>query len=622
MKSNVGYAGGSSQGHALLVVLTTVAGSLLLLAGTVSRTVNSATLNERNNQFTAGIYAAEAATEKVVARMKSDFLLGDLAYVTNNLPIYRTSPPTVAEDPYWARYLFSDAQGHANQTYVSCILSLLYTNLQSQYAGLYGWQTKYRVLSNARESNSRYSIVNAVQQDIELDSIPVFQYAIFYNSLLEFTWAAPLTVNGRTHANGSVFVGSASDLTFNSTVTTTGVLVKTNWDGHTTSEYKGAIRYNGSPGYSTNCQVLELPIGTNNTAAAVCEIIQMPPGARPDGPPTGEDVDSAMGKQRFYNRAEIVLVVSNNTVTTTLKTQPADPAPTVITANCSPTDYSQVVSNFPFLDLDNSFTDQRESKVVVATDIDVSKLSQWLVTNSLVNAKFPNSGGVYSAGIYPNILYVADQRSVASNQLSAIRLLNGSVIPGNMAPSGQRTGFTVATPNPLYVKGHYNCPNSAHCGTTNTTETFPAALVSDALTILSSSWTDSKSAGSFTSRDAVSTTINAAVLTGIVSTTGPGADEFSGGVVNLPRLLEDWGNGSSSIVLTMNTSIVNFFDSISATNQFQPPGVYYYAPQRKFSFDQNFRNYAKLPPGTPTLGTVFRARWANPPPNTTTYAGF
>ena len=622
MKSNVGYAGGSSQGHALLVVLTTVAGSLLVLAGTVGRTLSSTTLNERNNQFTAGIYAAEAATEKVVARMKTDFLLGDLAYVTNNLPIYRTSPPTATEHPYWARYQFSDAQGHANQTHVSCILSLLYTNLESQYAGLYGWQTKYRVLSNARESNSRYRITNAVQQDIELDSIPVFQFAIFYNSLLEFTWAAPLTVNGRAHANGNIFVGSASDLTFNSTATTTGVLIKTNWAGHTMSEYTGKIRYNGSPGYSTNCQVLELPIGTNNTAAAVRELIQMPPGARPDGPPTEEDVNSAMGKQRFYNKAEIVLVVSSNTVTATLKTQPADPAPTVITANYSPANYSQVVSNFPFLDIDNSFTDQRESKVVVPTDIDVSKLSQWITTNSLVNAKFPNSGGVYNAGVYPNILYAADQRSGAANQLSAIRLLNGSVIPENTAPSGQRTGFTVATPNPLYVKGHYNCPNSAHRGTTNTTQTFPASLVSDALTVLSSSWADSKSAGSFTSRDAVSTTINAAVLTGIVNSTGPGDDEFSGGVVNLPRLLEDWGNGSSSIVLTMNTSIVNFFNSVIATNQFRAPGEYYYAPQRKFSFDLNFRNYAKLPPGTPTLGTVFRAKWTTPPPNTTNYAGF
>ncbi|HYG35467.1 MAG TPA: hypothetical protein VEC99_11815 [Clostridia bacterium] len=622
MKPKVGHAGGSVQGHALLVVLVSAAVCLTLLAGTASRTITASALNERNNHYTAGIYAAEAATEKVLARMKSDFLVGDLTYVTNNLPLYRGLVPTASEDPYWGNYVFSDAQGKANSTYVSCLSSLVYTNLQSQYTGLFGWQTKYRILSNASEINSRHAITNAVQQDIEMDSIPVFQFAIFYNGLLEFTWAAPMTVNGRTHANSHIFVGSAWDLIFNSTVTAAGMVTKTNWDGHTMGQYTGQIRYNGSPGYSTNCQILELPIGTNNTAAAVREIIQMPPGARPNGPPTGEDVDSAMGSQRYYNKAKIVLVVSNNTVTTTLKTQSEDTAPTVITANYSSTDFSQVVSNFPFLTLTNKFTDQREGKQVLPTELDISKLNRWLTTNSQVNAKFPNSGGVYNAGVYPNILYVADNRAVAANQLTAIRLINGSMIPTNMAPSGQPTGFTVATPNPLYIKGHYNCPNPAHRGTTNTTQTFPASLVSDALTILSQNWNDAKSAGSFTSRDAVSTTINAAILTGIVYSTGRDEEQFSGGVMNLPRLLEDWGNGSSSIVLTLNTSIVNFYDSIRATNQFQNPGIYYYAPVRQFSFDQNLRNYARLPPGTPTLGTVFRSKWTVPPPNTTTYAGF
>ena len=614
-------AGACSQGHALLIVLVSVSTCLVLLAATANRTLSTSLLNERNNQYTAGVFAAEAATEKVIARMKYDFLLGDLTYITNNLSIYRNSPPTASEDPYWGRYVFSDGQGNQGRTHVSCLSATIYTNLQSQYAGLYGWQTKYRVLSNAQESNSRYSIVNAVQQDIELDSIPVFQFAIFYNGLLEFTWAAPLTVNGRTHANSNIFVGSASDLTFNSTVTTAGLIARTNWAGHTTSEYRGRITYNGSPGYSTNCQVMYLPIGTNNTAEAVREIIQMPPGARPTGPPTGEDVTSALGAQRFYNKAQIVLLVSNDTVTVSLKTAPADTTPIVTSVSYTSNNYSPVASAFPFLALTNSFTDQRESKVVVASDIDVSKLSRWIATNSQVNTKFPNSGGVYNWGIYPNILYAADNRTVPASKLTAIRLRNGSIIPTNMAPSGQATGFTVATPNPLYVQGHYNCPNSGHRGTTNTTQTFPAALVSDSLTILSTNWADSKSAGSFTSRDAVSTTINAAILTGIVYSTGGGDEAFSGGVVNLPRLLEDWGNGSSSIVLTLNTSIVNFFNSLKATNQFQSPGIYYYAPQRKFSFDQNFRNYAKLPPGTPTLGTVFRAKWTAPPPNTTNYAG-
>ncbi len=48
--------------------------------------------------------------------------------------------------------------------------------------------------------------------------VPIFQFAVFYNSLLEFTWTATLTLNGRVHANGDIYVGSASALTFNSVV--------------------------------------------------------------------------------------------------------------------------------------------------------------------------------------------------------------------------------------------------------------------------------------------------------------------------------------------------------------------------------------------------------------------
>ena len=55
------------------------------------------------------------------------------------------------------------------------------------------------------------------------------------------------------------------------------------------------------------------------------------------------------------------------------------------------------------------------------------------------------------------------------------------------------------------------------------------------------------------------------------------------------------------MTLTLNTSIVNLFASTRATHQFQNPGVYYYAPTRQFSFNQNFLNYTKQPPGTPLL---------------------
>ncbi len=604
----------SAKGFALLIVLVLTAAIVLVMASTLARTSTSANLNQRNNQYTAGLYAAEAATEKVVSRMKVDFANGSLTYVTNDLTTYRSYVPTAAEDPFWGSFQFSDGQGNVNQTYVQAISAMGWGPLQSQYQGLNGWTNTYRVMSNVTQTNSLYHVTSAVQQDVQLVGIPVFQFAIFYNSLLEFTWAAPFTINGRTHSNTNIFVGSSQPLTFNTVVTAVGTITSPAWFGKTSGQYTGAVSYRGTPGYSTNANALTLPLGTNNTPAAVHEIINLPP--------LGESATSAMGQQRYFNKAGVILLVSNNTVTAMFRTSPSD-IPATILGIYSSTNLNGVTTNFPFLTVNNTFTDQRESKTVTVTDIDVSKLEVWLVTNAIVNAKFPNTAGVYDHGVFPNIMYVADMRPSSSTVLPAVRLYNGSIIPTNMTPSGVPSGFTLATPNPLYVKGDYNNPSGVQ-SSTNTSATFPASLISDAFTILSSQWLDSQSSlslGSGGKHAAVSTTINAALLTGVVYSTGSSVSTFSGGVMNLTRLLEDWGNGSPSVVLTLNTSIVNFYNSTMATTQYQQPGVYYYAPTRMFSFDQNFMSQAKLPPGTPILDVIQRTKWATPPPNVTTYAG-
>jgi hypothetical protein len=605
----------AAGGYALLMVMVLMAVFLTILVASFTRTTTVERLNNRNNIYIASQYAAEAATEKVISRMKHDYLAGNLTYITNDLTTYRQTAPTAADNAYWSNFRFNDAQGHSSQTYVQCISNTSWGALGSQYSGLNGWVTIYRVLSNAQEVNGASNPLGAVQQDIQLYGIPVFQFAIFYNGLLEFTWCAPFTVNGRTHSNTNIYHGSSANLTFNSTVTSAGTITKPAWFGKGIGDYTGTTSFNGSPGYSTNVQTLTLPIGTNTSASSIAQIIALPP--------TGEDPNSAMGQQRYYNKAEVLLLISNATVIATLRTSANDAAPATITAPYSSTNYTLVSSNFPFLSLTNSFTDQRESKTVVATDIDVSRLKTWLVTNAVVSSKFPNVAGVYNNGAFPNIMYVADNRPATSTTLPSVRLLNGGIIPTNMSPSGQPTGFTVATPNPLYVKGDYNDPTGAQ-NSTDTSATFPASLISDALTILSRNWSDSQSTLSLSSgskNNAVSTTINAAILAGTVPSTGSDVNSYSGGVMNLPRLLEDWGNGSASVVLTINTSMVNLFSSSRAITQFQSPGVYYYAPTRKFSFDLNFMNVSKIPPGTPILGQILRSKWSVPPPGVVNYAG-
>jgi len=588
------------------MVISVIAALLLVLGTTMLRTSSVALTNSRNQHYTSGLYAAEAAIEKVLARMRSDY--GNGGSISNNLSIYRTLVPTTAEDPYWGNYQFSDAQGNANANYVQCISNTTYTLLSGPYAGLQGWSTVYRVLSNVKQANSPYSITNALQEDLECDIVPMFQFAIFYNSVLEFTWAAPLTVRGSTHANSSIFLGSSSPLSFTAFVSCSGIMTLTNWGGHTMSQYTGTITFatNVYGGYATNYPVLTLPIGTNNTPAAVRQVIDMPP--------TGESPTSPLGQMRYYNMAGMDLLVSNTTVTAIVKNCSTDPSPITLVVTNYGTNNSGLASTFPFLSVTNSFTDQRQSQTVLVSQIDMGKLNTWAGTNSSVAAK-------HSTADPFNILYVFDARTNAAEDLFAVRLTNGIVLPTAPSPSGAPTGFTVATPNPLYVWGNYNCTNSSYLNTTNTSATVPASLISDALTILSPSWQDSKSNDAFETgvRVATSTTVNAALLSGVVYSAGStGNSPFSGGVVNFPRLLEDWGNGGS-VTLTINTSMVNLYNSVYATAPWQVPGTYYYAPTRNFNFDQNFLNQSRLPPGTPMVYYLYRRAWTIPPPGVTNF---
>ena len=482
MKTSFTSQDRSSAGHALLIVMCITAASMVVLAATMNRTIGTSTMNARNNQYVAGLYAAEAATEKVFAMMKADFLAGNLTAITNHLGLYRAAIPLPSENAYWSQYQFSDGQGHVNSNYVACTMSAwqLSTNwgpLPSQYSGLYGWTNIYRIVSNVKQiSNTTYNITNACQLDVDLDLIPVFQFAIFYNSLLEFTWCAPLTVNGRTHANGNIYTGSTCQLTFNSLVTDTGTISSPAWDGHSTSDYTVAAQ-------------LQRRLQHQRQRPDPAHRHHQRPRDHRHAAPRRRHQRRLWRQQRYYNKADLVLLVSNSTVTLTLKNSSSDPQPTNITAYYYPTNYSwtnpatysQITNNFPFLNITNFFgtsgvstnyfTDQRESDKVMVTDIDMGILNNWLITNATAKAKFPNTAGVYDLSKVPNIMYAADNRSYSSGQLTAIRLKNGQTIPTNMvniAGNNQPSGFTVATPNPLYVWGNYNCPNTTYLNTTNT----------------------------------------------------------------------------------------------------------------------------------------------------------
>jgi hypothetical protein len=95
-------------------------------------------------------------------------------------------------------------------------------------------------------------------------------------------------------------------------------------------------------------------------------------------------------------------------------------------------------------------------------------------------------------------------------------------------------------------------------------------------------------------------------LEGIVQSVPAIAGNYSGGVENFLRFLENWNRTST----TYNGSIVVMFPSIFATNYWIGPGTYYSAPTRNWGFDFNFTQPSKLPPLTPELKDTIRVSWA------------
>jgi hypothetical protein len=231
---------------------------------------------------------------------------------------------------------------------------------------------------------------------------------------------------------------------------------------------------------------------------------------------------------------------------------------------------------------------------VLPIDLDVGALTAWSATN--LDLRVALGGRDVSS------VYVWDCRSLAGSNLSGVRVRNGQQLPP--------LGLTVASGSPIYVLGHFNQYSASNLGTANTTTTRPASLVGDAITILSANWSDANSGNAVGSRNAGSTTVNAAILAGAVDTAN---GQYGGGMENFPRFLETWGSAN---VFTYNGSMVKMFPSLYATNTWGKTNVYA-PPARNWAYDTNFNNPALLPPLTPGLLKVVRSLWATTAPNQT-----
>src|SRR2546430_9216527 len=166
----------------------------------------------------------------------------------------------------------------------------------AQIGGVYGTlranKDRFRILSNAQWQKSVDGVTAAVYQDIELARIPIFQYAVFYNVIMEYTPQPPMVISGPVHCNTNIYMNPAGALTFKSAVNSAGTVVMGPNPAGPFPNLGGATTFGPPP--LSGVSALTLPIGTNNTPAAVQQALGVPPGA--------ENPLSSLGRQRYYNQ--------------------------------------------------------------------------------------------------------------------------------------------------------------------------------------------------------------------------------------------------------------------------------------------------------------------------------
>jgi len=595
--------GRNQSGYALAIVLCFLVVTLIVFASIMYWVTSSANLTQRNNLYNVSQAAAQGAIELTLAQMDRDFIYQNI----NSSDVYAPLAAGINQSSWPVQFTFSDTNGHANQIYVSIYPTDWTTNfksdLGSQFAGLYGYAAECTLVAKATpNANSGYDMSAIVQETANLAAIPIFQFGVFYNLDLDFSPGQSLTMNGKVHVNGTMWMCPQSDAYFNDVVEATGVV--TNADNPNDQQnltYNSSYRHvvtlsGGNP--RNGVDPLNIPIAGNSTNSSGTNaeaILNLPPTAIAAPNATAYYTSNQV---YLYNKCDLIISNSaygingargtNITIYYQDKDQSGGPLfqltnkevctfsnvsthSTVCWTTNSPNltniNYICIASSFPFV-TNVAFFDFREGKTVQAVQIDIGLLNTWL-TNPLLEGSNWNyvCGGSYGMGGSASVtgnkghpidtIFVYNSVPLTATTLPAVRVVNGQQLPTHW-------GLSIATPMPIYVKGDYNIQTNAGGSKsqlmTNTAWTRPAALMGDAITVLSATWNDSatayQSGGNLSSRTPTFTTINAACLEGIVPSTKVGSTKhYSGGLENFLRLLE---TGVVTLFVTMARSLSCF----------------------------------------------------------------
>ena len=213
-----------------------------------------------------------------------------------------------------------------------------------------------------------------------------------------------------------------------------------------------------------------------------------------------------------------------------------------------------------------------------------SELSGVITVQEIYDARQADGGNEYvtvasvdvaalnASGYFPEngLIYAAAMNSGNGTDCGGLHLWNGDELA---AP------LTAVCEGALYVEGDYN-----------TTDKKGAAVIADAVNLLSNAWDNTKGAGDLP--DASDTTYNMAIVTGNTETT---MSDYNGGLENLPRFHEKWSGKTAEIT----GSFINIWKSELCDGAWKYGGDRYTAPNRDWSYDVDFNDLSNLPPFPP-----------------------
>lgn len=227
-------------------------------------------------------------------------------------------------------------------------------------------------------------------------------------------------------------------------------------------------------------------------------------------------------------------------------------------------------------EIENSrFFDARENRWISPVDIYIDQLQE----------DYPNIYTDLTSDEGRGIIYITRDDPL-DGTMPAVRLRNGNAITNAL-------GMTIVSDLPVYIEGNFNTSN-----------TVPALIAGDAITLLSGNWQDDESTGSQNDRRASNTEYFAVLMTGNTETTW---GSYNGGLENVIRMLEHW----SSRTLYFRGSIIDLWYSQKADG----PWAYgtsdgrfrYTAPVRNWGYDAMYRTLS--PPGMTHVFGIEETSW-------------